>query len=77
MQKDGRVLYLTEAKDENQYWNIPIANTPCCWEGTSLLGLLCSNSFSKMKVAKKASRFLQEVSLASAICTQSADKGTA
>ncbi len=25
MQKDGRVLYLTEAKDENQYWNIPIA----------------------------------------------------
>lgn len=27
MQKDGRVLYLAEAKDENQYWNIPIANT--------------------------------------------------
>ena len=27
MQKDGRVLYLTEAKNENQYWNIPIANT--------------------------------------------------
>ncbi len=27
MQKDGRVLYLTEAKQENQYWNIPIANT--------------------------------------------------
>ena len=26
MQKDGRVLYLTEAKNENQYWNIPIAN---------------------------------------------------
>ena len=23
MQKDGRVLYLTEAKKENQYWNIP------------------------------------------------------
>lgn len=23
MQKDGRVLYLTEAKNENQYWNIP------------------------------------------------------
>ena len=22
MQKDGRVLYLTEAKNENQYWNI-------------------------------------------------------
>lgn len=27
MQKDGRVLYLAEAKTENQYWNIPIANT--------------------------------------------------
>ena len=27
MQKDGRVLYLTETKDENQYFNIPIANT--------------------------------------------------
>lgn len=27
MQKDGRVLYLTEVKKENQYFNIPIANT--------------------------------------------------
>jgi CRISPR-associated protein Cas1 len=27
MQKDGRVLYLTEARKENQYFNIPIANT--------------------------------------------------
>lgn len=27
MQKDGRVLYLTEGKKENQYFNIPIANT--------------------------------------------------
>ena len=27
MQKDGRVLYLTEAQTEKQYWNIPIANT--------------------------------------------------
>lgn len=27
VQKDGRVLYLTEAKNENQYFNIPIANT--------------------------------------------------
>ena len=25
MQKDGRVLYLTEAKNENLYYNIPIA----------------------------------------------------
>lgn len=29
MQKDGRVLYLTEDKHENRYWNIPIANTTC------------------------------------------------
>jgi len=34
MQKNGRVLYLTEAKDENQYWNIPIANTTCLLLGT-------------------------------------------
>ncbi|MCP5171370.1 MAG: type I-F CRISPR-associated endonuclease Cas1 [Pseudomonadales bacterium] len=34
MQKDGRVLYLTEAKEENQYWNIPIANTTCLLLGT-------------------------------------------
>ena len=27
MQKDGRVLYLTEAQKENQYFNIPIANS--------------------------------------------------
>ena len=34
MQKDGRVLYLTEAESENQYWNIPIANTTCLLLGT-------------------------------------------
>ncbi len=34
MQKDGRVLYLTEAKDENCYWNIPIANTTVILLGT-------------------------------------------
>ena len=34
MQKDGRVLYLTEARDENQYWNIPIANTTVILLGT-------------------------------------------
>ncbi|AJQ97042.1 type I-F CRISPR-associated endonuclease Cas1f [Gynuella sunshinyii] len=34
MQKDGRVLYLTEARHENQYWNIPIANTTCLLLGT-------------------------------------------
>lgn len=34
MQKDGRVLYLTEEKNENQYWNIPIANTTVLLLGT-------------------------------------------
>ena len=34
MQKDGRVLYLTEAKKEKQYWNIPIANTTVILLGT-------------------------------------------
>lgn len=34
MQKDGRVLYLTEEKTDKQYWNIPIANTTCILLGT-------------------------------------------
>ena len=34
MQKDGRVLYLTEESKEKQYWNIPIANTTCILLGT-------------------------------------------
>jgi len=34
MQKDGRVVYLTEAKKEYQYFNIPIANTTCLLLGT-------------------------------------------
>jgi CRISPR-associated protein Cas1 len=34
MQKDGRVLYLTEANKQNQYWNIPIANTTCILLGS-------------------------------------------
>ncbi|WP_198244595.1 type I-F CRISPR-associated endonuclease Cas1f [methane-oxidizing endosymbiont of Gigantopelta aegis] len=34
MQKDGRVLYLTEAQEEKQYWNIPIANTTVLLLGT-------------------------------------------
>ena len=34
MQKDGRVLYLTEANAEKQYWNIPIANTTVILLGT-------------------------------------------
>ena len=34
MQKNGRVLYLTEEKVEKQYWNIPIANTTVILLGT-------------------------------------------
>ncbi|MET1254835.1 type I-F CRISPR-associated endonuclease Cas1f [Aliikangiella maris] len=34
MQKDGRVLYLTEEKNQNLFWNIPIANTTCLLLGT-------------------------------------------
>jgi len=34
MQKDGRVLYLTENSTQKQYWNIPIANTTCILLGT-------------------------------------------
>ncbi|AEP36004.1 type I-F CRISPR-associated endonuclease Cas1f [Taylorella asinigenitalis] len=34
MQKDGRVLYLTEEKKQNSYWNIPIANTTVILLGT-------------------------------------------
>ena len=34
MQKDGRILYLTEAKKENLYWNIPIGNTTVILLGT-------------------------------------------
>jgi len=34
MQKDGRVLYLTEAKKDNLFWNVPIANTTVILLGT-------------------------------------------
>lgn len=34
MQKDGRVLYLTEDKKQNLYYNIPIANTTALLLGT-------------------------------------------
>ena len=34
MQKDGRVLYLTEATKEYLYWNIPIGNTTVILLGT-------------------------------------------
>lgn len=33
VQKDGRVLYLTEGETED-YYNIPIANTTCVLLGT-------------------------------------------
>ena len=34
MQKDGRVLFLTEESSDKQYWNIPIANATCILLGT-------------------------------------------
>ena len=34
LQKDGRVLYLTENEKANDYFNIPIANTTCLLLGT-------------------------------------------
>lgn len=34
MQKDGRVLYLIEADNEQRFWNIPIANTTVILLGT-------------------------------------------
>jgi len=34
MQKDGRILYLTDAVKEKLYWNIPVANTTCLLLGT-------------------------------------------
>ena len=34
MQKEGRVLYLTEERVKKQYWNIPIANTTVILMGT-------------------------------------------
>ena len=34
MQKDGRILYLSESKQEFHYWNIPIANTTSIILGT-------------------------------------------
>jgi CRISP-associated protein Cas1 len=49
MQKDGRVLYLTEAKNENQYWNIPIANTTCL-----LLGIGTSITQAAMRMLASA-----------------------
>jgi CRISPR-associated protein Cas1 len=54
MQKEGRVLYLTEAvahskAGENQYWNIPIANTTCL-----LLGIGTSITQAAMRMLASA-----------------------
>jgi CRISPR-associated protein Cas1 len=49
MQKDGRVLYLTETKKDYCYWNIPIANTTCL-----LLGTGTSITQSAMRLLVKA-----------------------
>lgn len=37
MQKDGRVVYLTESSDENLFWNIPVANTTVILLGAASL----------------------------------------
>lgn len=49
MQKDGRVVYLTESHKENLYWNIPIANTT-----TILLGTGTSITQAAMRVLCQA-----------------------
>ncbi|OQX58174.1 MAG: subtype I-F CRISPR-associated endonuclease Cas1 [Helicobacteraceae bacterium 4484_230] len=49
MQKDGRVLYLNEAKKEYRYWNIPIANTTCL-----LLGMGTSITQAAMRMLAQA-----------------------
>lgn len=49
MQKDGRVLFLTEEKKENLYYNIPIANTT-----TLLLGTGTSITQAAMRMLSQA-----------------------
>lgn len=49
MQKDGRVLYLTQETKENLYYNIPIANTTCI-----LLGIGTSITQSAMRMLASA-----------------------
>lgn len=49
LQKDGRVVYLTESKQENLYWNIPIANTTVI-----LLGMGTSITQSAMRLLASA-----------------------
>lgn len=49
LQKDGRVLYLTEEQDNKKYWNIPIANTTCI-----LLGIGTSITQAAMRMLAQA-----------------------
>ena len=49
LQKDGRVLYLTEATKQNLYYNIPIANTTVI-----LLGTGTSNTQAAMRMLAQA-----------------------
>lgn len=49
MQKDGRILYLNETRQEYQYWNIPIANTTCL-----LLGIGTSITQPAMRMLAQA-----------------------
>ena len=50
MVKDGRVVYLTEEKNSNNYWNIPIANTTVI-----LLGIGTSITQSAVRMLASAS----------------------
>lgn len=50
MVKDGRVVYLTEEKNSNSYWNIPIANTTVI-----LLGIGTSITQSAVRMLSSAS----------------------
>jgi CRISPR-associated protein Cas1 len=50
MVKDGRVVYLTEEKNNNTYWNIPIANTTVI-----LLGIGTSITQSAVRMLASAS----------------------
>lgn len=49
LQKDGRIVYLTESKQENLYWNIPIANTTVI-----MLGMGTSITQSAMRLLASA-----------------------
>jgi CRISPR-associated protein Cas1 len=52
MQKDGRVLYLTEAKKENLYFNIPITNTTVLLLGNGPLKFFVDDSVFRLVVSR-------------------------